>query len=76
MKGKGRSIDANGRVVIPSEMRTALDLETGDSVFIQLEEKRIIIQKIVSQCKICGSEKNLDSQFGICQKCIEKIKKK
>lgn len=40
-----RNIDALGRIVIPKEMRTQLDIKENDPLNIELQDNKIIITK-------------------------------
>lgn len=40
-----RNIDTLGRIVIPKEMRTQLDIKENDPLNIQLQDNKIIITK-------------------------------
>lgn len=69
-----RRIDKLGRIVIPMEYRKRVGLEIDDEASIIEENGKIVIQKKTPSCKICGSDENLNEEFSLCQKCIDKIK--
>lgn len=72
-----RRIDNLGRVVIPKEIRKALDIKEGDTVEIGLEGEQVYVKKPSIECKFCNNiltEEQLDSKFKICSNCQEEIK--
>lgn len=54
-----RTVDALGRIVIPIELRHALELQTGDELEIMLDDNRIVLQKFSPCCIFCGSRTRL-----------------
>lgn len=68
-----------GRIVIPIDMRRALDIKDNDPLDITADEDtgRIVIEKKSMLCCICGSEQDLktieNSEKYICANCIKKI---
>ncbi len=79
MKNKGniRLIDELGRIVIPIEMRNALEIKSGDLMRMELDGEKIVIQKNTPTCVFCSSENGLTKYEGktICLKCIREISK-
>ena len=77
MKSTGiiRGLDSLGRVVLPIELRRALDLGEHDRVEILAEEGQIILRKYEPNCCFCGGSKDLKSYKDklVCGKCIEKL---
>ena len=72
-----RRIDNLGRVVVPKEIRKALDIKEGDAVEIGLEGESVYIQKPKFECKFCNNiltDEQLDTKFKICDNCKEEIK--
>lgn len=78
MKSTGmvRRVDELGRVVIPKEIRSKLDIEEKDPLEIYVEGSSIILKKFQTNCIFCGSTNNLVSYKDklICSKCIENLK--
>ncbi|MBR5535716.1 MAG: AbrB/MazE/SpoVT family DNA-binding domain-containing protein [Clostridia bacterium] len=75
--GVMRKVDQLGRVVIPKELRMALDIEDNkDLLEIYVEGDKIILKKFASGCTFCGKEGVLSSFRGkiICPDCINEIK--
>ena len=70
-----RNVDELGRVVLPAEARKKLGLSESGAINITVEENRLTITPATPLCKLCGTDKNINTAFGICSLCIEKIKK-
>ena len=77
MKSTGiiRSLDSLGRIVLPIELRRALNLGEHDRVEILAEEGQIILRKYEPNCCFCGGSKDLKQYKDklVCGKCIEKL---
>ena len=77
MKSKGiiRNIDDLGRLVVPKEMRTTLDIKDNDPVEISMEGDRIILKKHVPYCVFCHSTENLTvfKDKKICKQCLQEM---
>lgn len=78
MKSTGivRSVDELGRIVIPKEMRTKMNISSSDPIEIYVEGDKIILKKYESTCLFCGSAENLTEFKGkmICSTCIGEIR--
>lgn len=77
MKSTGivRRIDELGRVVLPVDLRRALELEVRDAVEIFVEEDAIILRKYLPSCIFCGSSKAI-SHFRsrpVCSDCRRQL---
>lgn len=73
--GMTRPIDSLGRIVIPKELRTVLDLSEGDRMEIHVDGDAIVLRKFVPCCLFCGEVGKL-IHFGgkqICQDCATAI---
>ncbi|MBC8546956.1 AbrB/MazE/SpoVT family DNA-binding domain-containing protein [Clostridiaceae bacterium NSJ-31] len=71
-----RAVDELGRVVLPKELRHALDLREKMKLSIRREGDEIVLSKARPCCKLCGSEQEL-TEVGynsLCAACIERIK--
>lgn len=67
-----RKFDSLGRVVIPKEIRQAVDIKEGDPILIQLKEGNITINKYNPVCYCCGAESDAEVLgVKLCNKCIE-----
>ena len=79
MKSKGiiRNIDELGRLVVPKEMRTALDINCNDPVEISMEGNSIILKKHIPYCIFCAGTTDLTlfKDKKICAECLAEIKK-
>jgi transcriptional pleiotropic regulator of transition state genes len=77
MKALGivRKVDILGRIVIPKELRDALDIEDKDPLEIFVEDDRIILKKYNPSCIFCGSSNDvvLYKEKLICEECIKSI---
>lgn len=75
--GISRPIDELGRIVIPKEIRTALEISPKDEIEIYIENDRIILKKTKPACAICGGENGLIEikDKYICASCVEKAGK-
>ena len=78
MKSTGmiRKVDEMGRVVIPKEIRTHLNIENNvDSFEIYMEGDKVILQKYRPTCVFCDSFiETVDFEdHTVCKKCIEKL---
>ena len=77
MKSTGivRPVDNLGRVVIPMEIRSTLDINPKDSLEIFTDGEKIVLRKYRPSCVFC---ENADDTvyFGdkkICKSCLEKL---
>lgn len=78
MKATGivRKLDVLGRIVIPKELRTTLDLNETDPIEIFVEGNDIILRKYQPACIFCNDATDI-LQFGgknICKNCLAKMK--
>lgn len=77
MKASGiiRHIDELGRIVVPKEMRRALDISADDPVEIRQEGDRVILSKYQKSCIFCGSESNIAAFKGkvVCRSCLAEL---
>lgn len=69
-----RKIDVLGRIVLPAEYRKKTGMDDLAEVQITEKDGKIIIEKLAPNCKICGTEQNLNKEMEICEDCIAKIK--
>ena len=78
MKSTGmfRRVDELGRIVLPKELRTRLEIEEGDPLEIFLEGDHVVLQKYQPACTFCDSSEEivLFSEKRICRKCLAKLK--
>ena len=80
VRGIMRGVDELGRIVIPKEIRTSLNIMTNDlfDIFIdeQPSESAIVLTRSTACCVICNSPEGLTCFNGknICHLCIAAIK--
>jgi transcriptional pleiotropic regulator of transition state genes len=78
MKSTGvtRPVDELGRIVIPKELRTNLNINIGDRVEIFTEGKDIILRKFERGCIFCGELNgvSLINDKIICAKCRNELR--
>jgi transcriptional pleiotropic regulator of transition state genes len=78
MKSTGivRKVDELGRIVLPIEIRTTMDIQTRDALEIFTDENRIILQKYQPACVFCSNADDVIFFNGkrVCRTCLEKIK--
>ena len=70
--GVARKLDDLGRIVLPAELRRALDLKAGDELDIALDGDHIVLAKVQSGCALCGSEVDLLAfrDRYVCRSCV------
>ena len=77
MKSTGiiRKVDELGRIVIPMEIRVAMDIAHRDPLEIFVENNQIVLRKHEPYCIFCGStsEVVLLNDKRVCKACIEKL---
>jgi len=78
MKSTGvvRKVDELGRIVLPKELRTVLNINEKDSIEIFTDNDKIILQKYQPACTFCSNVNNIIYFSGkrVCADCIEKLK--
>ena len=78
MKSTGfvKKIDDLGRILIPKEIRSSMELDNKDSLEIFIESDRIILQKYQPSCIFCKNADNVVFFEGrrICAECLSKLK--
>ena len=76
MKSTGivRHIDGLGRVTIPKELRSTLDIGETDPLEIFVDGDKVIFRKYQPGCYFCPSEDDLHAFHGkhICTSCIQR----
>lgn len=78
MKSTGivRKVDDLGRIVLPKELRTVLNIEERNPLEIFVEGSYIMLQKYEPSCIFCGSSINVNGFKGknICKSCLDELK--
>jgi transcriptional pleiotropic regulator of transition state genes len=79
MKSTGivRKVDDLGRIVLPKELRTVLDIAERDPLEIYVEGNFIMLQKYEPSCIFCGNAKDIVNFKGknVCRVCSAEISK-
>ena len=78
MKATGmvRKVDELGRIVLPAELRQAMDINVKDPIEIFTDGDRIVLKKYQQACVFCNNAEDL-TLFGekrICSSCLQRIK--
>lgn len=78
MKATGivRKVDDLGRIVIPKESRTVLDINIKDGLEIFIDGEFIMLRKYTPHCSLCEAVLGTINFKGklICRNCINEIK--
>ena len=71
-----RKVDELGRIVIPMELRTKLEIQEKDPIEIYVDGSSIVLRKVEKSCIFCGGKKNIliYKDRPVCDKCINNIK--
>ena len=74
-RGNTRKIDELGRIVLPAEVRRALNINCTDDIEIYTGDGTIILKKYADGCVFCGSFEELKKfkDKNICSQCIENL---
>lgn len=67
-----RRVDELGRIVLPKELRSALDIRERDLLEIGIEGDSVILKKYTPRCVFCNAEIDLTQYRGkrVCGTCI------
>ena len=69
-----RKVDLLGRITIPKELRKKHAITDTTLLSISELDDKIVIQKAMPACKICGSQQEVDESLQVCRTCSIKIK--
>ena len=72
--GIEKEVDSLGRVVLPKDFRKKLGLDKSPRVLISMDGDTVQIKASDSICIMCKRQTEINSDLGICQTCIEKVK--
>lgn len=74
--GVVRKLDQLGRIVLPKELRTVLNLKEKDALELYGDGEQIILKKYEPACVFCGDAREVVNYRGknICKKCLEEMK--
>ncbi len=77
MKATGvvRNIDELGRIVIPKELRTKMDMYEGSAVEIYVENGKIALSRYYEGCHFCAGTNDICELKGkkICKSCLKEM---
>ena len=75
--GMVRKMDDLGRVVIPLELRNAMNIQGGDQLEILVDNDVLILRKFSPGCTFCGNREELLTFEGkqICESCLRKLRR-
>jgi len=70
-----RRVDRLGRLVLPMELRTTLDIQENDSLEIFVEDSTIILKKYCPACIFCSHTEDILVYNGknICKRCVAEL---
>ena len=70
-----KKIDELGRIVIPKEIRKALNVNCQDDIVFYTEGERIYLAKQEDVCTFCGSKQNITPFLNkfVCSECFKKL---
>ena len=73
-----RKVDELGRIVLPKELRSTLNINEKDSLEIFVDNHMIILKKYEPAYMFCGNMENIISFHGhnVCQNCVQELVKK
>ncbi len=71
-----RRLDKLGRIVLPQEMRTKLNITHNTLVDIALEGDKIVLSKSGESCILCGNTGGLLEGTRVCRACAEALAEK
>ena len=73
-----RKVDSLGRIVIPKELRTTMNIVEDETVLeISSDGEKIVLNKYVQGCHCCGRADGLKEVMGlkICPDCLKEFSK-
>ena len=70
-----KKIDKLGRIVLPIEMRDALDWDTETQISVIRQGNYLLLKVFPDRCCICGGEESITPirDTYICRKCMDEI---
>lgn len=76
--GISRPVDSLGRMVLPKELRSVMDIQKGDYLEILVDANRVILRKFLHNCIFCGEGSDVSFYHGkaVCRKCADYISKR
>ncbi len=78
MKSTGfvKKIDELGRILIPKELRSSMELDTRDALEMFVDGDRIVLQKYQPACIFCNNADEIVFFEGrrVCASCLSRLK--
>lgn len=78
MKSTGfvKKIDELGRILIPKELRSSMELDTRDALEMFVDGDRLVLQKYQPACIFCNNADEIIFFEGrrVCASCLSKLK--
>lgn len=73
--GIARRVDELGRIVLPIELRRALDISERDALEIYVDGSSIVLRKPDDACVFCSAVRNVTSFRGkcVCRRCLREL---
>lgn len=73
--GIARRVDELGRIVLPIELRRALDISERDALEIYVDGSSIILRKPDAACVFCSAGRNVSTFRGksVCRRCLKEL---
>jgi AbrB family transcriptional regulator, transcriptional pleiotropic regulator of transition state genes len=70
-----RRVDSLGRVVLPADLRHALDIREGDTLDVAIEDGHLVLSKHDPACVFCGTRTDLVEHAGrhACAGCVSQL---
>jgi len=74
--GSVRSIDENGRIVVPADLRKRAGMDAGTLVDFRFVADSIVMTKVEAVCVLCGGNELLTQRHGkdVCDRCLRDIR--
>ena len=69
-----KEVDNLGRMVIPSEFRKKLNIESNSKILVSLEDGILLVSPVTKHCALCGAKIESEQRFRLCEPCVSKIK--
>ena len=70
---KKAKLDKLGRIVIPKPFCKELNLKTGSSLIITLEDGAVVVRPFDLTCRFCNVSISTESKIPLCNDCINKV---
>ena len=71
-----KKIDSLGRILIPMELRTKLNLQEGDEFHLTPTDSGFLVEKREAKCLCCSQKEDLlliRGNFFLCKNCLQNL---